>query len=112
MRSFTSTIIGTRGNVSVGRRNRRVVAGTYVLGSLHAPFSALLNAQPDAQLDARFLLAWLTRHVQAAWAALAKRPAQPAARRAMWAPEPACSGVATSRSGLGGPGSGIPSGRF
>lgn len=104
MRSFISTIIGTRCHVSVGRRNRSVVTGTYVLGSLRALF--------DALLDARFLLAWLTRHVKAALAVVQQRLAKPAAPRVMWASEPACSGVATSRSGLGGPGSGIPSGRF
>ena len=104
MRSFISTVVGTKGNVSVGRRNRSIVTGTYVLGSLRALF--------DALLDARFLLAWLTRHVQAALAVADKRHAQAAARGVMWAPEPTCSGVATSRSGLGGPGSGIPSGRF
>lgn len=100
MRSFISTIIGTRCHVSVGRRNRSVVTGTYVLGTLRA-----LD-------DARFLLAWLTRHVKAALAVVQQRLAKPAAPRVMWASEPACSGVATSRSGLGGPGSGIPSGRF
>ena len=108
MRSFISTIIGTRCNVSVGGRNRSVVTGTYVLGSLRTLFDALF----DALLDARFLLAWLTRHAQAAVAVVQKRYAKPAAARVMWAPEPTCSGVAASRSGLGGPGSGIPSGRF
>ena len=100
MRSVISTIIGTRCHGSVNRRNRSVVAGTYVLGSLRA------------LEDARFLLAWLTRHVQAAVAAVQKRLAKSAAPCVMWAPEPACSGVAASRLGLGGPGSGIPSGRF
>ena len=100
MRSFISTVIGTKGNVSVGRRNRSIVTGTYVLGVLRA------------LEDVRFLLAWLTRHVQAALAVVDNRHAKPAAHGVMWAPEPTCSGVATSRSGLGGPGSGIPSGRF
>jgi hypothetical protein len=98
MRSYLSKVIGTKCNVTVNRRKRSVVAGICTHGLLRA-------------LDeARFLLAWLTRHVQSA-PAMAQDHARMPAAGAAWMAERPCS-ASPSRLGLGRPGSRRPSGTF
>lgn len=85
--------------VSAYSRKRSVVAGTVT--------RRLLCALDDV----RFLLAWLSRPVQAALQVL-KQHFAPAAVGAMACFEPTGSGARPSRQGMGEPGSGIPSGGF
>lgn len=100
MRNQIHAIAGKNCRVSAYSRKRSVVAGTVTRGML------------CALEDVRFLLAWLSRPVQAALQVL-KQHLAPAAAGAMACSEPtAGSGARSLRQGMGEPGSGIPSGGF
>ena len=98
MRSRINTIAAKNSRVSVYRRKRSVLAGTVTRMSL------------CALGDVRFLLAWFSRHAQAALAVLKEHCLAPAAAGAASALGQQCPVARLPRQGLGRPGSGTPSG--
>ena len=85
MRSFMNTVTGTKSHVSANCRKRSVVVAVDTHGLLCALH------------DARFLLAWLTRYVQAARMVVQRHRLEPVAAGAMGMSEPAGSVITPSR---------------